>query len=304
MAVQSQTKQEKKGGAKEEVRVDIKEAGPRNVDPQESLQTSMAAFEEINRGLQKIQQELTLLMQSSGPRIQPYDNQGPRMQFQQPGPFTAGIPPIPGIASILGTPSTPGAPTGLGFPSRGGFAGMAPMGVSGVGPGAVWNMDVGGGALAADPTLAPWLAPSSGNVPPVSQFQGAAGAFASQRSGPRLTQDIQSEPPHRRVPEADLVDEGSEYLLRMELPGIKKEDLEILCFGQSIVVEGNADADLEDGTVLLSERGKVNFRRSVTLPAEIQTSGCEATLKDGILTARLQKRVPTDRPRRLDVAYG
>jgi HSP20 family molecular chaperone IbpA len=119
----------------------------------------------------------------------------------------------------------------------------------------------------------------------------------------RSTQDLQAAAPINRVPNADLIDEGSEFLIRVEVPGCTPERLEVVCYPTGIVLSARSEGEIPDGTLLLSESGRVNFRRTIELPAEIRTNECRASLQDGILTVRLAKQVPTEGPRHVDVAY-
>jgi HSP20 family molecular chaperone IbpA len=119
----------------------------------------------------------------------------------------------------------------------------------------------------------------------------------------RNAQDLQSAPPVNRVPPCDLVDEGSEFLLRVEVPGCSPQQLELVCYPNGLVISARSEADIPDGALLLAESGRTLFRRSIELPAEIKTHECKAALQDGILTIHCAKAVPTEGPRHLDVAY-
>jgi HSP20 family molecular chaperone IbpA len=48
----------------------------------------------------------------------------------------------------------------------------------------------------------------------------------------------------------------------------------------------------------------VVYRRIIPLPTEVVTTQSSATFKDGILTLTVPKKVPSEGPRKLDVAYG
>ncbi|HEV8359192.1 MAG TPA: Hsp20/alpha crystallin family protein [Candidatus Thermoplasmatota archaeon] len=120
----------------------------------------------------------------------------------------------------------------------------------------------------------------------------------------RSAKEMQTLPPLPRVPSVDLVDQGDEYLVQVELPGVKKDDLDILVSERTVTVTGQARPDVGDGALLLNERGPVVYRRTLPFPTEVHTTQSKAAFKDGILTLRVPKKVPTEGPRRVDVAYG
>jgi HSP20 family protein len=96
------------------------------------------------------------------------------------------------------------------------------------------------------------------------------------------------------APRVDLEDRGKDYLLTAELPGFKKEDidLEITRDGVEIKAERSWKKDVEKKNYVHKERGNRSFYRSVRLPEEVKTDKSEATLKDGELEVVLPKKAP------------
>lgn len=168
-----------------------------------------------------------------------------------------------------------------------------------------------GASMAHPPAAAPgpqaWAASPAGATPAMAaegELPYLRGGSGSASAGePRLTQDLKAAQPRLRAPGIDLVDEGSRYSIRCELPGVRQEDLEIVCFDRSLLVKARSEPDLAEGTVLMGEPGPATYRRHIPLPANVQPKECQAELRDGILTVRLAKQAPSDGPRRLDVAY-
>lgn len=117
---------------------------------------------------------------------------------------------------------------------------------------------------------------------------------------PQLTNPNQSIA--QRVPACDIVDEGSEYVVQLELPGVKRENVDVSCFERALLVTAHAEPDIDVGALVLSERSSASFRRAITLPSEIQTGEAKAALRDGILTINLPKAKPTAGPKRIPVA--
>lgn len=120
----------------------------------------------------------------------------------------------------------------------------------------------------------------------------------------RTAQELRTMPPVARLPSVSLVDEGEAFTVQVEMPGVRKEDLDLMVAERAITVSGASKVEIGDGSLLLAERPPVLFRRSIALPVDVHTTESKAQLKDGVLTVRVRKKVPTEGPRRPDLAYG
>jgi HSP20 family protein len=100
--------------------------------------------------------------------------------------------------------------------------------------------------------------------------------------------------PQTRVPAIDLEDCGNEYILRAEMPGFKKEDIEIEVQDNSIAITGYAGwkYDEKGKLYICKERACETFYREVELPEEIQTENVKANLTGGVLDIALPKKAP------------
>lgn len=96
------------------------------------------------------------------------------------------------------------------------------------------------------------------------------------------------------APRVDLEDRGKDFMLTAELPGFKKEDidLEVTRDGVEIKAARSWKQDVEKKSYLHKERGSRSFYRSIRLPEEVKTDKAEATLKDGVLEVVLPKKAP------------
>jgi len=111
-------------------------------------------------------------------------------------------------------------------------------------------------------------------------------------------------------PSVDLTEEGNSYILQAELPGVKKENIELKIGdgGRSVTVEGKIPASRSEGadpgtesstdvTQANSQQisaegvftGSSTFTRTVWLPRQVDGKNVNAKLSDGILTVRLAK---------------
>jgi HSP20 family protein len=95
----------------------------------------------------------------------------------------------------------------------------------------------------------------------------------------------------------DVVDKGASYSIMVELPGVKKEDINVSIDGArvSIAAETVQESAAKDGEKLLhSERFATSYARSFELPTEVTESGADAVFENGVLTLALPKRAPVE----------
>ena len=97
----------------------------------------------------------------------------------------------------------------------------------------------------------------------------------------------------------DVLDKGGNYEVRVDLPGIRKDDIHVGIEGArvSINAESKDSSETKNGTngdkILYSERYTTSYARSFELPAEVTEEGADARFEDGVLTLSLPKRAPT-----------
>jgi len=93
----------------------------------------------------------------------------------------------------------------------------------------------------------------------------------------------------------DVVDKGGAFEITVDLPGVKKEDINVSVEGDrvSISAEMRAEKEVKDGEKLLhTERIATSYGRSFELPAEVTETGAEAHYENGVLRLTLPKRAP------------
>jgi HSP20 family protein len=100
-----------------------------------------------------------------------------------------------------------------------------------------------------------------------------------------------------RVPKADLVDRDEEVVIRVEMPGVEKKDLEVTMTETSVTVKGmtRREQKAEDGEIRRCEIHCGTFSRTVPLPAYVDSDKVQASFKDGILQIRMSKREKAER---------
>jgi len=89
------------------------------------------------------------------------------------------------------------------------------------------------------------------------------------------------------VPAVDVLDEGHQFRILVDVPGVKNEDLELREEGQTITLAGIRHPI--QGNYTRQERPAGPFRRTLTLPEGIAPNSARATLKGGVLELILPK---------------
>src|SRR5687767_14505863 len=102
-------------------------------------------------------------------------------------------------------------------------------------------------------------------------------------------------------PLVNVFNEGEDFVLVAELPGVKKEDLDVQMRGDTLRIRGKKTIAHDDAaSVHRRERSAGEFDRTVTLPAEIDAAKVAAEYRDGVLTLRLP-RAESAKPRTVNI---
>jgi HSP20 family protein len=104
------------------------------------------------------------------------------------------------------------------------------------------------------------------------------------------------------TPRVDVIEREDEILVRAEVPGVEKKDLEIELTGQVLTLKGERKHEQteEKGTFYRSEIARGSFVRSLRLPENVDLEQAKADFKDGVLEIHLPKTEKTER-RRIEV---
>ena len=92
-------------------------------------------------------------------------------------------------------------------------------------------------------------------------------------------------------PTLDVYDEKDRFLVSVELPGMKKEEINLSYQDGVLTVSGERKHEREgkEGETFRSERYFGKFQRSVSLPASVDSAKITANYKDGVLQIELPK---------------
>jgi HSP20 family protein len=96
-----------------------------------------------------------------------------------------------------------------------------------------------------------------------------------------------------QIPALDVTESDNAYSVKLDLPGMAKEDVKITIDGRRISVDAQKTSKQErkEGErVVYSERSVSSFARSFTLPMEVDQSDSTARMENGVLSLMLPKR--------------
>ena len=96
----------------------------------------------------------------------------------------------------------------------------------------------------------------------------------------------------------DVAESNGSYLVSAELPGVKKEDIQVAIDGAQVTLsaEVKREKDVKEGERLLhSERVYGKVSRSFALPQELDEAKAEAKFRDGVLELTLPKKAAAAR---------
>ena len=109
------------------------------------------------------------------------------------------------------------------------------------------------------------------------------------------------------VPAVEVHQQNNEFVVRADLPGLKKEDVNVDITDDEVTISGERRQEQEttERGVYRSERSYGSFTRAIRLPEGAMTDQAKATFKDGVLEVRMP--APPEqvtRGRRLEINEG
>lgn len=113
---------------------------------------------------------------------------------------------------------------------------------------------------------------------------------------------LEAEVPHWGLLAGDVSDDGRQIVVRLELPGVDREDCEIVVDGAMLYIRGEKRHDVEHigNSYYARQCAYGSFQRAIALPHGVDASQAEASFRKGVLTVKLPKS-PATQPRRIAV---
>jgi HSP20 family protein len=102
-------------------------------------------------------------------------------------------------------------------------------------------------------------------------------------------------------PRINLYDEGSNLVLKADVPGLSEKDVQVTLNESGLSISGERKVAPPEGySAHRQERTSFTFSRSLTLPCKVNPEQTQATVKNGVLTVTLAK-APEAQPRQITV---
>jgi HSP20 family molecular chaperone IbpA len=106
------------------------------------------------------------------------------------------------------------------------------------------------------------------------------------------------------LPAVDVLEDETGITLMADLPGVSSDKLTVRVDGDTLQIEGELALDTPEGMEgAYAEIQVPRYRRVFTLGRDLDTSKCDAALKDGVLKLRISKAEHAQ-PRRIEVKVG
>jgi HSP20 family protein len=93
------------------------------------------------------------------------------------------------------------------------------------------------------------------------------------------------------VPSIDILEDKGDIVVKAELPGVKKEDIDITLTDDTITISGEKkkEEEVKKKDYYRYESSYGSFCRTFSLPSEVQSDKAKTKMKDGILEIRIPK---------------
>ena len=103
------------------------------------------------------------------------------------------------------------------------------------------------------------------------------------------------------TPLADVEETDDAYLVEIELPGVKRDDVSVEVTGRRLTVSGERKERERAGILRRRTRTVGRFHYEVVLPGDVEDEGVSASMDEGVLTVRVPKPA-SERPRRIPIS--
>jgi HSP20 family protein len=107
------------------------------------------------------------------------------------------------------------------------------------------------------------------------------------------------------IPAVDVYEDQQKLVLKLEVPGIKQDDLQIHVENQTLTVKGERkfESDEKEENFHRIERRYGSFMRSFSLPQTVDANGIEANYDAGVLTVSLPRKAES-KPKQVKISIG
>lgn len=108
------------------------------------------------------------------------------------------------------------------------------------------------------------------------------------------------------APAMDVLSQNGDLIVKAELPGMKQEDVDITIQNGVLTISGEHKAEQEEerGGYYMRERRRGSFRRSLTLPEDVDESKVHARFQSGVLEVTIEGAAAVKEPKRIAIERG
>jgi HSP20 family protein len=99
------------------------------------------------------------------------------------------------------------------------------------------------------------------------------------------------------APAVDMFEEKEDLVVKAEIPGLAKEDIDVSVTGNMLTIKGQKkkDAEIKEKDYYRCERTFGSFARTFELPVEVKSNDVKASFKNGVLEIRLPKNAKSQK---------
>lgn len=94
------------------------------------------------------------------------------------------------------------------------------------------------------------------------------------------------------VPNVEIAEKDGSYIVRVALPGFKKEDIGVEIAGNELTISGSYERKITDEKTRYSEMQQASFTRTIALPQDIDEEKTDARFEDGVLVITAPPSTP------------
>lgn len=136
----------------------------------------------------------------------------------------------------------------------------------------------------------------------LSRSASALTQFGRKSSGKGVGELVPADAPQWSLLAGDVVDNGHELVVRIEVPGVDKDDCDIVIEGNTLYVRGEKrfDGTYVGGAYHIRQCAYGAFERAIPLPFDVLADKADAQFRNGVLVVRLPKAAEAA-PRRIRV---
>lgn len=115
-----------------------------------------------------------------------------------------------------------------------------------------------------------------------------------------MSEVTRTEPRRQIAPAADICEDKGRVVLRLEMPGVEKNDLSIRIENDELIIKAERREEPVEGVYLIRERRRADYEKRYTLDDTIDRNKVDAVMKNGVLLLTLHIR-ESSKPKKIDI---